>query len=48
MLNCVKHYCFQKLMTIVLGKFSGTEEFLESPEHVIAQHWGTSHSRVPI
>ena len=35
-------------MTIVLGKFSGTEEFLASPEHIFAQHQGTLHSRVSI
>ena len=48
MLKGVKHYCFQKLTTIVLGKFSGTEEFLDSPEHIFAQHLGTSCSQAPI
>ena len=48
MLNSVKHYCFQKLKTIVLHKFSRTEEFLDSPEHIFAQHLGTLCSQVPM
>ena len=35
-------------MTIVLGKFSGTKELLDSPEYVFAQHRGTLHSQVPM
>ena len=48
MLDCVKHYCFQKLTTIVFGKFSGTKEFLDSPEHIFSQHPGTLHSQMPM